>query len=112
MFASNTIIGVVASLTILAAPVSARTWAGGVDMNAACVDQWHPPFQAQNDKENNDANSAFDWYCSDGINRMNVDVNAYCYTTYVDKSDEHYGVHAYADPQGMKKYDWGCYYPF
>lgn len=39
MFACHTIIGVVASLAMLAAPVSAHTWVGGVDMNAACVSQ-------------------------------------------------------------------------
>ncbi|KAJ0363056.1 hypothetical protein COL26b_013118 [Colletotrichum chrysophilum] len=94
MFACHTIIGVVASLDMLAAPVSARTWAGGVNMNTACVSQWGVSFHAQNDKADNAANSAYDW---------NLDVGAFCAGRY--------GGNAYADPQGKKKYDWGCYYP-
>ncbi|KAF4871055.1 hypothetical protein CGCSCA1_v009813 [Colletotrichum siamense] len=101
MFACHTIIGVVASLAMLAAPVSARTWAGGVDMNAACVSQWGVSFHAQNDKADNAANSAYDWYCTDGNNQRNLDVGAFCAGRY--------GGNAYADPQGKKKYDWGCY---
>ncbi|KAK2033162.1 hypothetical protein LX32DRAFT_725373 [Colletotrichum zoysiae] len=103
MFACHTIIGVVASLAMLAAPVSARTWAGGVDMNAACASQWGVAFHAQNDKGNNEANSAYDWYCTNGNDRRNIDVDAFCAGRY--------GGTAYADPQGRKKYDWGCYFP-
>ncbi|KAK2036902.1 hypothetical protein LZ31DRAFT_560848 [Colletotrichum somersetense] len=103
MFASHTIIGVFASLAILAAPVSARTWAGGVDMNAACASQWGVSFHAKNDKGNNEANSAYDWYCTDGNDQRNIDVGAFC--------SGRYGSGAYADPQGKKKYDWGCYFP-
>jgi hypothetical protein len=36
MHAPTGIFGVVAGLAMLVAPVSARTWAGGVDMNEAC----------------------------------------------------------------------------
>lgn len=98
------ILSAVAGLATLATPVSARTWAGGVNMRDACHEQqgnvWSAGFV-------DPGTSAYDWRCFDisGANRAatSIDVDLYCSTTY--------GNGAYADPQGGGAYDWGCYYP-
>jgi hypothetical protein len=101
MLAPSGIFGVVAGLVLLAAPASARTWAGGVNMQAACQEQY------ANSSEQGILNGsgAYDWYCYDPNtgNSGGVNVDEYCQFTY--------GGSAYADPQGGGAYDWGCYYP-
>jgi hypothetical protein len=96
MLAPSGIFGVVAGLVLLAASASARTWAGGVNMQAACQEQY------ANSSEQGIPNGsgAYDWYCYDPNtgNSGGVNVDEYCQFTY--------GGSAYADPQGG-----GCYYP-
>lgn len=106
MFAPTTIIGAAVALLLAASPVSAGVaapargpWAGGVDMEAACKQQFGSDWTAQSGK------GANDWLCikhSTGQSGT-LDINGYCSKTY--------GGGAYADPQGGGKYDWGCYFP-
>jgi hypothetical protein len=87
---------------VAAMPAAARgPYAGGVDMNAACNNQWGAGWSGGNDSTNDAPGGAFNWYCANGPERRNIDVNAYCSQTYGG---------AHADSQGGKKYDWGCYY--
>ncbi|PSR84023.1 hypothetical protein BD289DRAFT_434946 [Coniella lustricola] len=91
----------VAGLVLLARSVTAATYVGGVDMQAACQEQY------ANSSEQGilTGSSAYDWVCynpSTGASGS-VDVNEYCQYTY--------GGSAYADPQGGGAYDWGCYVP-
>jgi hypothetical protein len=101
MLAPSGIFGIVAGLVLLAAPASARTWAGGVNMQAACQEQY------ANGSEQAILNNsgAYDWSCYDPNTGKSggVNVDEYCQFTY--------GGSAYADPQGGGAYDWGCYFP-
>jgi len=98
MFAPSTLLGVVTSLALLAAPASARTWAGPVDMMVACTQQYGGGWKAI--KNGNGGN---DWRCVDSQGtQKHINVDAYCSQTY--------GNAAYSDPQGGGAYDWGCYF--
>ncbi|KAH8820112.1 hypothetical protein F5884DRAFT_849387 [Xylogone sp. PMI_703] len=103
MLALSSIFPVVAGLVLLVAPASAdRTWAGGVNMQAACQEQ----YANSSEQAILDGSSAYDWYCYNptaGEISGGVNVDEYCQFTY--------GGTAYADPQGGGAYDWGCYYP-
>lgn len=105
MFAPIIILNAVAGLALFSAPVSARTWAGSVNMDDACHEQQGSDWAAGTIATGND--SAYDWRCFDtsGAYRpeREIDVSLYCSTTY--------GNGAYADPQGGGFYDWGCYFP-
>ena len=101
---------VVASLVLLVAPASAipvatpataSTYAGGVDMQAACRQQ----YGNQNEQGISGGPGAYDWYCKDPRTGATgrVDVARYCADTY--------GNTAYADAQGDGAFDWGCFYP-
>jgi hypothetical protein len=93
------ILGVVASLAMLAAPAAARgKFAGGIDMSEACHMQY-----GNNANAYNDGNSAWGWYCDINGKHYGVDTNTYC--------AQKYGNAASSDPQGGGKYDWACYYP-
>jgi hypothetical protein len=82
MLAPSGILGVIASVAVLAAPASARgPWAGSVDMNAACSEQyangqggwWAISL----------GTSAWDWRCTDQFGaRESVDVTRYCCMSY------------------------------
>ncbi|RFU77518.1 hypothetical protein TARUN_4732 [Trichoderma arundinaceum] len=102
MLPPASLLSVIAGLALLSAPASARTWAGGVNMIAACQEQHGGVWQAI---LNCDKCNAYDWMCYDPDTGewASVDVNAYCAQTY--------GGGAYADPQGGGPYDWGCYFP-
>ena len=76
------------------------TYAGGVDMEALCRDQWGEgwiPLLY--------GDTAFDWKCwYYFINWAGpIDVDLYC--------KKRYGGNAYASAPGGGKYDWGCYFP-
>lgn len=99
MLTNFNIVGVVAcAAAYLAMPVAARTWAGSVDMNQACSEQYGGGWTAKLS-----GSSGNDWSCVDGSgNSKSINVDAYCSQTY--------GNAAYADPQGGGAYDWGCYW--
>lgn len=99
MLTNFNIVGVVAfAAAYLALPVAARTWAGGVDMNQACSEQYGGGWTAKLS-----GSSGNDWSCVDSSgNSKSINVDAYCSQTY--------GNAAYADPQGGGAYDWGCYW--
>ncbi|KAI1372030.1 hypothetical protein F4677DRAFT_433795 [Hypoxylon crocopeplum] len=98
MLAPTGILGIVASIAMLAAPASARTWAGPIDMNEACSWQYGGGWSATLD-----GSGADDWYCVNPAgDRKSINVDAYC--------SQKYGNAAYADPQGGGAYDWGCYW--
>ena len=97
MLAPSGIFGVVAAVVLLAAPASGRTWAGGVDMDEACYEEYGRGW-----KGSLDGKTAWDWSCTDGVGtHLAINVDAYC---------SGYGNAAYADPQGGGAYDWGCYW--
>lgn len=99
MLTHRAIVNVVATLVLLGAPVSARTWAGPVDMNQACSEQYGGGWTSSC----GGCGSGNDWYCYDAAgNTHPINVDAYCSQTY--------GNAAYADPQGGGAYDWGCYW--
>ncbi|KAI0814237.1 hypothetical protein GGR55DRAFT_634495 [Xylaria sp. FL0064] len=98
MLATSGIVGIIASFLLLATPTSAQTWAGPVDINRACLQQYGGGWTSSLD-----GSSAYDWSCVDGIgNHKPINIDAYCSQTY--------GNAAYADPQGGGAYDWGCYW--
>lgn len=98
MHAPAGIFGAIAGLVLLAAPAAARTWAGSVDMMAACSEQYGGGWTATLS-----GSSGSDWHCTDSSgNTKDINVDAYCSTTY--------GNAAYADPQGGGAYDCGCYW--
>ncbi|TGJ82071.1 hypothetical protein E0Z10_g6686 [Xylaria hypoxylon] len=98
MPALSGIFGVVAGLVLLAAPASARIWAGPVDINEACGQQYGGGWKASLD-----GGSAYDWSCVNSAGaHKSINVDAYC--------SQKYGNAAYADPQGGGAYDWGCYW--
>ncbi|KAE9366485.1 hypothetical protein N431DRAFT_471535 [Stipitochalara longipes BDJ] len=99
MLAHSGILGVVAGLALLAVPASAgRTWAGPVDMNEACTQQYGGGW-----KSSLSGSSGNDWSCVDAAGtHKSINVDAFCSQTY--------GNAAYADPQGGGAYDWGCYW--
>jgi hypothetical protein len=98
MLAPSGIFGVVAGLVLLAAPASARIWAGPVDMNEACTQQYGGGWTSSLG-----GGSAYDWSCANAGGTHNpINVDAYC--------SQKYGNAAYADPQGGGAYDWGCYW--
>jgi len=101
MLAPSGILGVVATLVLLAAPASARIWAGSVDLDVACQEQY------DNGSEYAilTGSDAYGWICYNPKTGSSgrVDVDVYCAHTY--------GGNAYADPQGGGPYDWGCYFP-
>ncbi len=99
MLAPSGIVGVVAaSLILFAAPVSARVWAGPVDMKEACSQQYGGGWT-----DGHSGSSAWDWYCANSSgDQKPINVDAYC--------SQKYGNAAYADPQGGGAYDWGCYW--
>jgi hypothetical protein len=104
MLAPSSIFGVVAGLVLLAAPASARTWAGGVDMQLACRQQYGDGYEAGIIPST--GSGAYDWRCilpPNTIDRFPINVDAHCALTY--------GNGAYGDPQGGGPYDWGCYWP-
>jgi hypothetical protein len=92
---------VVASLVLLT-PALARRYAGPVDMQAACQEQY------ANSQEQGirGGNGASDWYCYNPNTAKpgGVNVDEYCQFTY--------GGTAYADSQGGGADDWACYYPW
>jgi hypothetical protein len=100
MLSHTGILGVVASLAMLATPAAARgPYAGGLDLAEACRWQYGNQFEAYNNSE-----SAWDWKCKgNGGTGLSIDTNAYCARKY--------GRNAVSDPQGQGKYDWACYYP-
>ncbi|OIW27638.1 kinase-like protein [Coniochaeta ligniaria NRRL 30616] len=102
MFTPSGILGVVVGLILLAAPASARTWAGPVDMQKACQQQYDAGFTAGLHCNTAPCNG-YDWRCydPDKSNEYTVDVSGYCNRNYNG---------AYADPQGGGPYDWGCYW--
>lgn len=99
MLANFNVLGVVAcAAAYLAMPVVARTWAGSVDMEAACSEQYGGGWTAKLN-----GSGANDWNCVDASsNTKSINVDAYCSETY--------GNAAYADPQGGGAHDWGCYW--
>ena len=99
MFAQPTITTtLLAGLALLATGVSARTWAGPIDMIEACHLQYGDNFSAQLQ-----GSGSGDWYCSNGGGiKYPINVDAYCFNKFKDG--------AYADPQGGGAYDWGCYW--
>ena len=108
MYATSTVFGAaVAALTLFtASPVSAGVaapargpWAGSVDMEQACKQQYGNDWTAVS------GSNAYDWKCSRPSTGQTatIDVNGYC--------SHNYHNNAYADPQGGGKYDWGCYFP-
>lgn len=101
MLAPSGIFGVVAGLILLAGPASAATYAGDVNMQAACQEQ----YADSSEQGISGGSSAYDWYCYNPETEAtgSVNVDEYCQFTY--------GGSAYADPQGGGAFDWGCYYP-
>lgn len=99
MFARASVLLAAGAALLAAAPAAARSWAGGVDMAAACHEQYGENYMTTHSSILGDS-----WYCytTDGA-YGSIDVSAYCATTY--------GGGAYADPQGGGAFDWGCYYP-
>jgi hypothetical protein len=99
MFTNFNVLAVVTCAAAhLALPVAARTWAGSVDMEQACAEQYGGGWTAQLN-----GSSGNDWTCVDSSgNSKSINVDAYCSETY--------GNAAYADPQGGGAYDWGCYW--
>jgi len=76
MLAPSGIFGVVASLILLAAPASARTWAGSVNMQAACQEQ----YANSSEQAILSGSGAYDWYCYDPNtgNTGGINVDEYC----------------------------------
>ncbi|KAE9382095.1 hypothetical protein N431DRAFT_491337 [Stipitochalara longipes BDJ] len=102
MHAPSGIFGVVAGLVLLTAKVSADHYVGGVNMQAACQEQYANP----SEQAILSGSTAFDWWCYDPNGSGNggaINVNEYCQFTY--------GGSAYASSQGGGAYDWGCYAP-
>jgi len=74
MHAPTAIFGAIAGVILLAAPASARTWAGGVDMNEACTFQYGGGWSGSKDGD-----KAQNWSCVDGAgNHKPINVDAYC----------------------------------
>ena len=102
MLAPSGTFGVVAGLALLAAPAFASTYAGGVDMQAACAEQ----YPGQSSEAILNGNNAYSWFCFETGSLAllgSINVNIYCSQTY--------GLNCYADAQGGGPYDWGCYCP-
>jgi hypothetical protein len=97
MLAHSGILAVVASVVLLAAPASARTYLGNINMIKACNEQYGSEWTARlNGRTFND------WSCVDKSgNSKVVNVKAYCVKAY--------GEGAYSDPQGGGSNDWGCF---
>ncbi|OIW25391.1 hypothetical protein CONLIGDRAFT_685237 [Coniochaeta ligniaria NRRL 30616] len=96
MHAPTGIVGIVAGLVLLAAPASARTWAGGVNMDEACQEQYANP----SEQAIRSGNGAYDWWCYDPNGSGHggaINVDEYCKVTYHGN--------AYADPQGGGAFD-------
>ncbi len=102
---THTLATIATTLVLLAPSVSAREWAGGVDMQEAC--RWQ--YRSDNAKAiltKQVAATANDWVCiNTGIAWNSIDVDAYCKRRYAKENRK-----VYADPQGGWAYDWGCYY--
>jgi hypothetical protein len=84
MLGPSAIFGIVASLVVLAAPASAKSWAGGVNMQATCQEQY------ANGSEQGILNgsSAYDWSCYNPSTGQSgsVNVDEYCQFTYGGKA--------------------------
>jgi|SRR4051812_28275955 hypothetical protein len=90
-----------------AASVSARVWAGPVDMTKACHWQYGYNYTDGLDTSNG-VPRANSWRCCNAVNVCNqVDVAGFCLKAYGTRN----GQAPYADPQGGGPYDWGCYWP-
>ncbi|KAK7023127.1 hypothetical protein R3P38DRAFT_3356935 [Favolaschia claudopus] len=90
---------VLATLTLLAAPATAITYLGGVNMDVACAEQHGGTFHAILI-----GNIANHWRCENSAGaRESIDVTAYCSQTF--------GRGAFSSPQGGGAFDWGCFFP-